>query len=105
MQPVVTVPWSRDRAQLAPSREKRRTTIFDGWMAVIHHPVRRRRRRVTRGLLQKLLILAGLVAAYLVYLALANGMGSASDRVRGIGKRRGSGCQRRRPVFSPRRCC
>jgi len=63
------------------------TTIFDGWMAVITILCVGGVAVFTRGLLQKLLILAGLVAAYLVYLALANGMGLGKPiEFAGIGK-------------------
>ncbi|MCU0805257.1 MAG: NCS2 family nucleobase:cation symporter [Burkholderiales bacterium] len=48
---------------------------FDGWMAVITILLVGGVAVFTRGLLQKLLILAGLVAAYGVYIVLANGMG------------------------------
>jgi len=62
-------------------------TIFDGWMAVITILCVGGVAVFTRGLLQKLLILAGLVAAYLVYLALANGMGLGKPiEFAGIGK-------------------
>ena len=63
------------------------TTIFDGWMAVITILCVGGVAVFTRGLLQKLLILAGLVAAYLVYLALANGMDLGKPiEFAGIGK-------------------
>ena len=62
-------------------------TTFDGWMAVITILCVGGVAVFTRGLLQKLLILAGLVAAYLVYLALANGMGLGKPiEFAGIGK-------------------
>ncbi|GMV58855.1 MAG: pyrimidine permease RutG [Betaproteobacteria bacterium] len=51
------------------------STAFDGWMAVITILAVGGVAVFTRGLLQKLLILAGLIVAYLVYLVLANGMG------------------------------
>ncbi len=50
-------------------------TPFDGWMAVITILCVGGVAVFTRGLLQKLLILAGLIAAYLIYLLLANAMG------------------------------
>lgn len=50
-------------------------TTFDGWMAVLTILCVGGVAVFTRGLLQKLLILAGLVAAYLIYLVLANGLG------------------------------
>ena len=50
-------------------------TSFDGWMATITILCVGGVAVFTRGLLQKLLILAGLIAAYLNYLLLANGMG------------------------------
>jgi putative pyrimidine permease RutG len=62
-------------------------TTFDGWMAVITILCVGGVAVFTRGLLQKLLILAGLVAAYLVYLALTNGMGLGKPiEFAGIGK-------------------
>lgn len=51
------------------------SAAFDGWMAVITILAVGGVAVFTRGLLQKLLILAGLVVAYLIYLVLANGMG------------------------------
>jgi uracil-xanthine permease len=51
------------------------STTFDGWMAAITILCVGGVAVFTRGLLQKLLILAGLIAAYLIYLVLANGMG------------------------------
>ncbi|MCU0938860.1 MAG: NCS2 family nucleobase:cation symporter [Burkholderiaceae bacterium] len=51
------------------------STTFDGWMATITILCVGGVAVFTRGLLQKLLILAGLVAAYLIYMLLANGMG------------------------------
>jgi uracil-xanthine permease len=51
------------------------STGFDGWMAAITILCVGGVAVFMRGLLQKLLILAGLVAAYLIYLLLANGMG------------------------------
>ncbi|MCK6428410.1 MAG: NCS2 family nucleobase:cation symporter [Burkholderiaceae bacterium] len=51
------------------------SAAFDGWMAVITILAVGGVAVFTRGLLQKLLILAGLIVAYLVYLVLANGMG------------------------------
>src|SRR5512137_507180 len=51
------------------------STTFDGWMATITILCVGGVAVFTRGLLQKLLILAGLIAAYLIYLGLANGMG------------------------------
>jgi uracil-xanthine permease len=48
---------------------------FDAWMAVVTVLCVGGVAVFTRGLLQKLLILAGLIAAYLIYLVLANGMG------------------------------
>jgi putative pyrimidine permease RutG len=51
------------------------STTFDGWMAAVTILCVGGVAVFTRGLLQKLLILAGLVAAYLIYLLLANGMG------------------------------
>ncbi|GIL03590.1 MAG: permease [Betaproteobacteria bacterium] len=51
------------------------STAFDGWMAVITILAVGGVAVFTRGLLQKLLILAGLIVAYLIYLVLANGMG------------------------------
>jgi uracil-xanthine permease len=50
-------------------------TAFDGWMAVITIVAVGGVAVFTRGLLQKLLILAGLIVAYLIYLVLANGLG------------------------------
>jgi uracil-xanthine permease len=62
-------------------------TPFDGWMAVITILLVGVVAVFTRGLLQKLLILAGLVAAYVVYLVLANGMGFGKPiEFAGIGK-------------------
>jgi uracil-xanthine permease len=72
-------------------------TTFDGWMAVITILCVGGVAVFTRGLLQKLLILAGLVAAYLVYLVLANGMGlGKSIEFSGIGKAAWFG----RPAFA-----
>jgi putative pyrimidine permease RutG len=51
------------------------STSFDGWMAAITILCVGGVAVFTRGLLQKLLILAGLVAAYLIYMLLANGLG------------------------------
>jgi uracil-xanthine permease len=51
------------------------STTFDGWMAAITILCVGGVAVFTRGLLQKLLILAGLVAAYLIYLVLANVVG------------------------------
>jgi len=51
------------------------SAAFDGWMAVVTVLCVGAVAVFTRGLLQKLLILAGLIAAYLIYLALANGLG------------------------------
>jgi uracil-xanthine permease len=51
------------------------STTFDGWMATITILCVGGVAVFTRGLLQKLLILAGLVAAYLIHVLLANGMG------------------------------
>ncbi len=51
------------------------SAAFDGWMAVITILAVGGVAVFTRGLLQKLLILAGLIIAYLIYLVLANGMG------------------------------
>jgi uracil-xanthine permease len=53
------------------------SAAFDGWMAVITILAVGTVAVFTRGLLQKLLILAGLIVAYLIYLLLANGMGLA----------------------------
>ena len=50
-------------------------TPFDAWMAVITVLCVGGVAVFTRGLMQKLLILAGLVLAYLIYMVLANGMG------------------------------
>jgi uracil-xanthine permease len=50
-------------------------STFDGWMAVVTILCVGGVAVFTRGLLQKLLILAGLLAAYLIYLLLANGLG------------------------------
>ena len=51
------------------------STTFDGWMAAATILCVGGVAVFTRGLLQKLLILAGLIVAYLIYLALANGIG------------------------------
>lgn len=51
------------------------SAAFDGWMAVITILAVGGVAVFTRGLLQKLLILAGLIVAYVIYLVLANGMG------------------------------
>ncbi|MDZ7652032.1 MAG: solute carrier family 23 protein [Burkholderiaceae bacterium] len=51
------------------------STPFDGWMAAITILCVGGVAVFTRGLLQKLLILAGLIAAYLIYLVLANVVG------------------------------
>jgi uracil-xanthine permease len=51
------------------------STTFDGWMAAITILCVGGVAVFTRGLLQKLLILAGLIAAYLIYLVLANFLG------------------------------
>jgi putative pyrimidine permease RutG len=51
------------------------STTFDGWMAAITILCVGGVAVFTRGLLQKLLILAGLIAAYLIYLVLANVVG------------------------------
>lgn len=50
-------------------------TPFDAWMAVITVLCVGGVAVFTRGLMQKLLILAGLVLAYLIYMVLANGLG------------------------------
>jgi uracil-xanthine permease len=50
------------------------STPFDGWMAAITILCVGGVAVFTRGLLQKLLILAGLIAAYLIYVLLANGL-------------------------------
>ncbi|TXL68232.1 solute carrier family 23 protein [Zeimonas arvi] len=50
-------------------------TPFDAWMAVVTVLCVGGVAVFTRGLLQKLLILAGLVLAYLIYAVLTNGMG------------------------------
>lgn len=51
------------------------STTFDGWMAVITILCVGGVAVFSRGLLQKLLILVGLILAYVIYLVLANGMG------------------------------
>ncbi len=51
------------------------STTFDGWMATITILCVGGVAVFTRGLLQKLLILVGLIVAYLIYMLLANGMG------------------------------
>ncbi|CAI0736527.1 Putative pyrimidine permease RutG [Serratia entomophila] len=48
---------------------------FDSWMAVVTILCIGSAAVFTRGLVQRLLILVGLIAAYLIYLAAANGMG------------------------------
>lgn len=50
-------------------------SAFDAWMAVITILCVGGVAVFTRGLLQKLLILAGLILAYVIYLVLTNGMG------------------------------
>ncbi len=51
------------------------STTFDGWMAVVTILCVGGVAVFTRGLLQKLLILVGLILAYVIYLVLANGAG------------------------------
>ncbi len=51
------------------------STTFDGWMATLTILCVGGVAVFTRGLLQKLLILVGLIVAYLIYMLLANGMG------------------------------
>jgi len=61
---------------LAPIAVKGATaTPFDAWMAVVTIVLVGGVAVFTRGMVQRLLILVGLALAYLVYLALANGMG------------------------------
>jgi uracil-xanthine permease len=61
---------------LAPIAVKGATaTPFDAWMAVVTILLVGGVAVFTRGMVQRLLILVGLALAYVVYLALANGMG------------------------------
>jgi uracil-xanthine permease len=61
---------------LAPIAVKGATaTNFDAWMALVTILCVGGVAVFTRGMLQRLLILVGLLAAYLIYMLLANGMG------------------------------